>query len=172
MAKQFPDNKAALLAEIDRDWQSINRFLDSLSTEQWLHIKNPDGWATLDHVTHLIAWEQSVIYLLRGKPRREALQVDEALYQSGDYDAINHVIMLLHKDEPLAQVKEQFQATHAELMGLINGLSDEQLRQPYVRFLPDAPSDAEGPPLINLIYVNTAEHYRDHKKWISETLGI
>jgi hypothetical protein len=41
--------------------------------------------------------------------------------------------------------------------------------QPYRRYLPDEPGRDDGPPAIDLIYGNTADHFADHLAWI-ETL--
>ncbi len=162
--------KKVLMEHIERDWSVLNRLLNHLSETQWLDVKNADGWATKDHIAHLTVWERSVIAFLSGRPRHEALQVAQELYLSGDFDAINLVIFQQHQHDPLEQVQARFQATHAELLHLIELLTDEDLNQPYAHYLPDEPGDGEGPPAINLIYGNTAHHYREHQVWIEESL--
>ncbi|MAU10003.1 MAG: hypothetical protein CL607_09300 [Anaerolineaceae bacterium] len=170
MSEDYVQDKATLLAHIERDWAYLNQFLHDLSKEQWLNVKNPDGWAVKDHIAHIEAWERSMIALLNGRPRHTGLKVDEALYVSGDFDAINHAIFLLHKNEPLDHVRAQFLATHEELMGLITRLSDADLQLPYSHYLPEEPGEDDGSPIFNRVYGNTAHHYREHLEWMQEQL--
>ena len=163
-------HKQTLLEEIARDWATLNQMLDGLSETQWTEIKNPDGWAVKDHITHISAWERSVIAFLTNQPRHESLGVPEDLYLSQDYDAINHAIFLKHQNDPLEQARSEFAATHAEFMNHITALSDEDLQRPYRHYVPDVPIDGDGPPIISLVHVNSAPHYRDHQKWIEEQL--
>lgn len=172
MGENNVQDKATLMMHIQRDWADLNQFLKSLSKEQWLNVKNPDGWAVKDHIAHIEAWERSMIALLNGRPRHTGLKVDEALYLSGDFDAINHAIFLLHKNEPLDHVRAQFLATHEELMRLITGLSDADLQLPYSHYLPEEPGDDDGSPIFNRVYGNTAPHYREHLQWMKEQLNL
>ncbi len=171
MSETRVTDKRTLMEHIKRDWAAINRLLNSLSESQWVEIRNADGWTVKDHVAHLTAWEQSVIALLTGIPRHEALQVVEDVYLSGDFDVINAAIFHMHQHKPLDMVRAQFQATHDELCQLIEPLTDVDINRPYRHYLPDEPGDGDGPPVINLLYGNTAHHFRTHQVWIEEMLA-
>lgn len=172
MSETWVTDKKTLMEHIERDWAAINRLLDSLSESQWGEIRNADGWAIKDHVAHLTAWERSVIALLTGgRSQHEGLGVTEDVCLSGDLDTINAAIFDVHQHEPLNVVRTQFQATHEELCQIIESLTDEDINRPYTHYLPDEPGDGDGPPVINLVYGNTAHHFRTHQAWIEEMLA-
>jgi hypothetical protein len=163
--------KADLLADIERDWNTLQERLDQLTEADMTTLTNADGWTVKDHIAHLTAWERSVIYLLQGKPRHAGLGVPEAVYLSGSYDDINKVIFQQQKVQPLTAVIDHFHQTHRQLMDCLQPLTDADLQKPCRHYLPDEPGEGEGPPVINLIYGNTAHHFREHLGWIDAMLG-
>ena len=170
MTDGYVTKKVDLMAHIERDWVAINALLNSLSETQLTTIHNADGWAIKDHIAHLSAWEQGVIAFLTGVPRHQGLGVSEEVYLSEDVDAINAVIFNNRKDLSLAEVQQAFQSTHEQLMQLVEPLTDADLAKPYSHYLPDEPGEGAGPPAINIIYGNTANHYREHQAWIEDML--
>lgn len=169
MSEEYVTSKAVLLNHIERDWKALHNLLDSLSTEQLTNIRNADGWSIKDHIAHMTAWEDSVVAFLTGKPRHSGLGVSESLYLSEDLDAMNHAIFLAHRDEPLSDVQAQFRRTHIRLLDLLAPLTDEDLNKPYSHYLPAEPGDNNWP-AINVVYGNTAYHYRTHQGWIETML--
>jgi hypothetical protein len=66
---------------------------------------------------------------------------------------------------------ERHVATKAELLDLLQPLTDAELHKPYGHYLPDEPGDGDGPPAINVVYGNTAHHFREHLGWIEALVG-
>ena len=170
MTAEYVTKKVDLIAHIERDWAAINALLNSLSETQLTDIRNADGWAIKDHIAHLTAWEQGVIAFLTGIPRHQGLGVPEEVYLSDDVDVINAAIFKNRKDLSLDEVQQAFQSKHQQLMQLVEPLTDEDLAKPYSHYLPDEPGEGDGPPAINIIYGNTANHFREHQAWIEEML--
>jgi hypothetical protein len=162
--------KAELLALIDHYWTALNTYVDNLTPEQLTDVKNPDGWALKDHLTHLTAWERSVIAFLNGTPRFEGLGIPQAVYLNESYDAMNAVIFRNHEHEPLDAVLSQWRSTHNALLEAINALDDEALQQPYHHFQPNDPDKLGGRRAMDVIYGNTAPHFREHQEWMQQTL--
>jgi hypothetical protein len=171
MTERRVTTKAELLTHIERDWTALHDRLDQLSEADMTTLTNADGWTVKDHIAHLTAWERSVIFLLQGKPRHAGLGVPEAVYQKGSYDDINELIFEQEKDRPLTAVIAQFHQTHRELLDLLQPLTDADLHKPYAHYLPDEPGDGDGPPAINVVYGNTAHHFREHLGWIEALVG-
>ena len=170
MSENRVTDKEELISHIERDWLAINQLLDSLTRDELTQIRNPDGWSIKDHIAHLAAWERSVVAFLSGQPRHEGFQITEELYLSHDLNAINHAIFERHKDDSLNQVHSLFQATHDELLTKLTMLDNEDLNKSYSHYLPNEPGNGDGPPAINIIYGNTAHHYREHQIWIEAML--
>ncbi len=169
MTEKWITTKADLLPQIEEGWKALHEVFNILTDYQLTQIKNPDGWAIKDHVAHLTAWENSVVVMLMGIPRHEGLGISQALYDSDDLDAINKAIFEAHKDEPLHVVFPQFQKTHDKLLSLIANLTDADLMKGYGQFLP---TDTGGHlAVINVIYGNTAHHFKEHLGWIEAMLA-
>lgn len=163
--------KAALLAEIDRAWAALLAAIDRLTEAQLTIPQDDQGWMAKDHLIHLAAWERSVIFLLQGQSRHEGLGVAASVYFNGTYDEINDVIYRQHKETPLADVLAQLRDTHQQLLTLLQPLSDDDLNKSYHHYLPDTPGDNDGPPVIDVIYGNTADHFAEHLNWIEAFVG-
>jgi hypothetical protein len=159
MHNEFVTTKAELLEHIERDWTAINDFVKSLTPAQIIQIKNPEGWTI------------KVIAFLKGERRHEGLGVPEAVYLSGSEDEINEVIFKKRRYEPLDTVLDNWQVAHEQVMALVNVLDDDDLQKPYIHYLPDEPGDGDGPPAINVIYGNTADHFRMHQGWMEEMVS-
>ena len=168
MTAQPEVTKSELMQEIARSWTALQAALAQLSEDQLLLPRDASGWSVKDHVLHLAAWERSIIFLLQGRPRHAGLGVSEATYAHGSEEAINAAIFentaAIAPQESLALLRE----VHAQLMAMLQPLSDEDLLQTYRHFLPDEEGEGDGPPVINVIYSNTAEHYAEHLPWIEK----
>ncbi len=160
-------NKAELLGLMDAAWTRLNSALDALTAEQMTEIRDPQGWAVKDHLVHLAAWERSVVVVLKGRPRHEGLGIAEAVYDSGDEDAINAAIQAQGQDTPPATALAALRASHSRLLSLVAPLSDADLYKAVSDYLPAAPDDPDTRPLLGLIYSNTAQHFAEHEAWIA-----
>ena len=171
MTRQPITTKAELLADTARSWVALNSTLDGLGEAQKSAITDAQGWTVKDHVFHLTAWERSVVFFLQGKPRHAGLGVDETLYLNGKEDEINAVVFQQGKDIPLTDALAQFREVHEQLLKLVRPLTDADLQEPYRHYLPDEPGDGDGPPAIDVIYGNSAHHFREHLAWIKALVG-
>lgn len=166
MSEQPDLTKSELLANMNASWTALNMTLDRLKPEQWLTPLDEQGWSVTDHVGHLADWENSVVYLLQGKPRHEGLGIDEALYGTGDEDEENAALQARWKDRTPQETRARLYEVHGQTMDLLAQLTETDLYQPYRHFLPDEPGEGDGPPVINVIHGNTGQHYSEHLAWI------
>lgn len=163
------NTKAELLAAIEPAWVTLNAKLDRLTDGQKTSIKDAQGWSVKDHLIHMAAWERSVVFFLRGQPRYAGLKVDQALYKNGTFDEVNAAIFQQHKAMSLAEATAQFRDVHQQLMQLLQPLTDADLHKPYQAYLPDELGDDRL--AIDVIYSNTAGHFREHLDWIQTLVG-
>jgi len=159
-------NKAELLAQMDRTWNAFITTLDKLTPEQMIIHKDPQGWTIKDHLCHLTIWERSEVSLLQGRPRHEALGVEETLYLTGTEDEINAVIQQQHKNISLEKALAQLRVTHQELVGLLQTLPDQDLQKLYHHFLPNEISEEDGTQELQVAFNNIASHFAEHHRWI------
>src|SRR5512147_2370500 len=84
--------KSQFITEIDEAWEAFNSYLVTLNGNQMTTLHDERGWTVKDHLTHIIAWEQSILFYFQGKPRFEALGIDEKM----DFDDQNEIIRQQH----------------------------------------------------------------------------
>lgn len=161
--------KDGLMSHIERDWQALMTWLKTLTPHQIAEIRNPDGWAIKDHVAHMAAWENSVVVFLERRPRHEGLGFPEGTFLGENLDEINDAIFRRHKNTSYEAILQNFLRVHAHLLRVLAPLTTEDLMKPYQHYLPDEPGD--GPPALNVVYGNTAHHYRLHQGWMEAMLN-
>src|SRR4051794_35728107 len=171
MAQRRIKTKAQLMEDIDRSWSALNEALDNLSDVQLTNSRDAEGWNAKDHITHMAAWERSVIYFLRGIPRHEAIGVSEELYMNESEDDINAAIRDQKKDLSVAEARAELSDVHRQLLDLLAPMTDADLLKAYKAYLPDEPGDDDGRPAFDVIYGNSASHFAEHLGWIKSLVG-
>ena len=160
--------KAELLKSMHDGWAEFQAYLDSLAPADFTTNTDAAGWTAKDHVMHLAVWEDGIWALLEKQSRREQMGLDEATWQSGDYDRMNAVIQQAHRDKSLDEVFDAFRDVHRRLIAKIESMRDDDLQQPYRTYQPDA--DREEP-VIQWIAGNTYEHYAEHQPYIARIIA-
>lgn len=166
MTEQMITNQAELTAVIEQKWLTLQAGLAKMSEAQMTTLYDAAGWTVKDHVVHLAAWERSVLVLLHGRPRYEGLEVDEALYRSGDFEAMNAVIQQKWRHVSLAEALARLRETHVLLLQELAKLNDADLQRPFTDFLPGETELGDGRLLIDLIIGNTVDHFPEHLAWM------
>jgi hypothetical protein len=160
-------DKASLLEAIHRHRAELEATILPLSDDQ-LSAAPAGSWTICDVLAHLTAWEQSMVALLQGRPRHEGLGVNKATYDRHDVDAINLEIYNSTHDRSVDEVMNSFRTSHLQLLDVLDGLTDEDLQQPYSHYLPDEPGEESGDPIIGWVEGNTWHHYAEHLPTIRE----
>jgi hypothetical protein len=160
-----PQSKAELMGYVHQAWELLGQTVNSLSADQMTRIKSADGWAVKDHLVHLTVWEQSLLALLQGRPRHEAMGMDEATFKANNVDGHNAFIYERNKDRPLRDVLAAFRQSHQQLLAELDKLTDADLLKPYSHYQPNDPPYNERP-VLRWIVGDTYEHYVEHLTWI------
>lgn len=165
------DTKDELMAEMKAAWNTLTERLHELSLAQKTGTTDDQGWTVVDHITHLVAWERSVVSLLQGSSRASGLGIDEALYRSGDFDAMNAIIRDNLDELTPQEAEEQLKNVHAELLALIEPRSDADLKKSAYQYSSGEADDGKAPRILDVIFGNTAAHYREHLEWIEALIA-
>jgi hypothetical protein len=173
-----PATKPELLALINERWAALWQLVGALNDEE---MERPlgDGWSPKVHAGHVTAWERSLVALLRGQHRGEAMGLSRETWDahdSGDEsswpatgDAVNAALAAAAQVQPLAEVLAQSASTHAELLALLGSMTQEDLDRPYSHYQPDNPP-LNPAPVAGWIHGNTWEHYNEHIGWLEAGL--
>lgn len=152
---------------IEKSWDELNTLVESLGARA-LTLAGADGWAVKDHLIHIAAWEHSLLALLEGTDRREAMGVGPGVDET---DAINAAVWSMHRSKSHDEAVGYFHRTHAQLMKRLAGMSDEDLRLPYNHYQPNEPRDeSDNRPAVDWVAGNTYEHYAEHTDWIRQLI--
>lgn len=166
----IPTSKADLMERIDRTWTSFRDVAFSVD-DSLIAIPGPDGWSAKDQIAHISAWERSLMGLLTKQSRAAAMGIDQSLYDGHDTDAINAQVYAQAKDLPAAEVKRRADETHAALLAVLDGLTWDDLNQPYSQYQGAAPADGDDYPVGAWVMGNTFEHYPEHQGYLETTVA-
>jgi hypothetical protein len=155
----------SVVEPIEKSWMELGSLVESLGPTG-LSITGVDGWAVKDHLIHIAAWEHSLLALLQGADRRQAMGVGPDVDET---DAINAAVWAMHRNKTPQQALEYFHQTHALLLKLLRTMSDDDLRLPYNHYQPNEPRDAsDNRPALDWVAGNTYDHYAEHVAWINQ----
>ena len=158
-------SRTELLERIETAWADLLSFLDGLSDRQMTEVRDDQGWNVKDHIIHMAAWEESVAYLFEGRPRHEALGIDESQFANASFDEINAIMRDQRKRTDLSSALAEFRRVHGGLVAHMQALSDADLKEQVATFFPQAPTSDERQ-VLDLLYDNTAHHFAEHLGWI------
>jgi hypothetical protein len=148
--------RAELMAELDREWASIERICFSLTEDDMLAPRAAGEWSVKDILVHLSAWEKYLLdrlsFVMTGmKPQYPVMTTWD------DVHRFNAQVYEQNKDRPLTSVVIEFRSLYRGVMTVLEALSDEQLTEAYNYDFPD-----DSLNLLQLIRANTCEHFREH----------
>ena len=153
-----------MIRAVDEAWGDLQAFLGRLTVEGVAH-QDDNGWTISDHLSHIAVWEDSVAVLFRGQPRHEGLGIEEGFYRTATFDQINEVLKDRNGDLEFREILAQLTTAHTPRMASVEPLSEAQLATTVRDFFPLAPRDDDRR-MIDFIYANTADHFKEHLPWM------
>ena len=122
-----PMSKTDLLTAIDKEHSSLETYLKTLSTEQ-MNLPGIVGeWPAKDVLAHLVEWQQMVLSWHGAGLRGEIPEIPAPGFKWNQTPALNQQIYEKHRDRSLAEIQEQLQVSHQEIVGVIQDLTNEEL---------------------------------------------
>lgn len=163
--EQEPRNFDDLVDGIEEAWNALDAQIARYPDDVITGPTDAAGWTIKDHIAHLIAWEASVVGIIRdGKPQNTTMGVDRTLWEADDLDAINEQIRAETVNDSLARVMEARNSTHRDLLAALDATTMERLGQRWTDAVGDS---ADAPTILQKVIGNTIEHYPEHGEWIA-----
>jgi uncharacterized protein (TIGR03083 family) len=125
-----PKTKDELLVAIDRERGELETLLATLTPAQMSEPGIVGDWSVKDVLAHLIEWEQMCLGWYAAGLRGEIPPLPAPGFKWSQTPQLNQQIYEKHRDRPLDEVLDQFQASHREILGIIQELSNEDLFTP------------------------------------------
>ena len=148
---------------LDSGWAELQAFIDGLTPEQMTVPADAAGWTVKDHLMHLAVWEDGMNAALAHEPRVGRMRIDEALWTSGEIDAINAGIHERTRVMSLDAVLAELQRVHSEFRGQVASMNTADLLRPYSEFQANSGSDEA---VVWRLAGNTFGHYEEHLPWM------
>lgn len=157
-----------IVGSMERSWEALQAVIDAADADDLDRKTDAAGWSVKDHLANLDAWANSVLVMIRdGRLQWEGLGIDRDLFEEEDYDRKNEVIRQRTVDASLEEVRAALAATHEAFVGLLRGMTDEEIRRPCDDFVPGA-GEFE---IAHKVMGNTYMHYDEHRVWIERILA-
>lgn len=112
-----------IVAILNEERGILNRTLDGISEQEAAEVHVTSDWTLKDAVAHLVGAERGMTRIARGTARGENPQLPEGY----DNDVYNARQVAKRKDQTLAQVRAELDASRAELIALLESIAPEQL---------------------------------------------
>jgi hypothetical protein len=151
--------KSELLAAIRRDRARLDALLASVPRERMTEPTLDGARSVKDVLAHISAWEKICMALVRNKTPVDPPHSGETRPST---DLINQRVYEGSRDRPLEDVVADAQRSYADMLALVESLSDDALA---------ALQGAGGPPVAELVSGNSDHHYREHIAQIERWLG-
>ena len=159
----------SVLEPIEESWAELDSMVASMGPDA-LNVTGPDGWAVKDHLSHVAAWEASLIALFEGRDRGAAMGITATAQE--ETDEVNHDLWKHHHEMSAPKALAYFRDTHAALIAVLSKLSDEDLQRPYNDFQPNDPRmPDDNRPAMDWVAGNTWEHYNEHAEWLGQLIN-
>ncbi len=128
------------------------------------------GWTIKDHLSHIAEWQRRALAVLDGKHMCEGFRIDQETFESfEDVHALNAYLYQRNRDRSLADVIEDFRATHEIVESRVTAMSDEDLQSELTA---PGPVAARFPRAVDLVNFNIARHDRSHIGDIQQLAGL
>lgn len=153
--------KDELVTDIVAEHDALSRVLDLIpgaSGEEegvW-----GDGWSIADLLSHLAEWHSMLLRWWREGLEGRKPAMPAPGFKWSETPRLNRTIQEKHRGRSFADSRTRFEASHAEVLGLVRGLSSTDIFEPG-RF-----GWTGKNPLVTYVGANTASHYRFARKVI------
>lgn len=163
-------DKLKFLERVKTEYAFLERTLALVPPERTAEGGVCGHWSAKDLVAHLTAWERLTLRWLADAARGIPLKVPDEGFGWEDFDAQNDLYYRRTKDHSLDDILADARRVRAEILALINGLTDEELAGGgrFAGMFIDSPGEA--------IASNTYEHYGQHitqiREWLNRVVNV
>ena len=122
-----PTSKKDLLDAIKKERSALDEYIETLTLEQMVEPNIVGNWSVKDVLAHLFAWMQMCIGWYNAGLRNEIPALPASGFKWNQTPQLNQRIYEKYNDMSLDEVLAQFEASSHEILGIIQGLSNDEL---------------------------------------------
>jgi len=125
-----PLTKTQLLADIQKEFRTLESVLAPLTPEQMAFANAPGAWSIKDILAHLYEWQQMVFTWYTTSLRGEMPALPAPGYKWNQLPALNQHIYEKYRDLAPDRALQLFRESHQIMVQFIETLSDTDLTTP------------------------------------------
>lgn len=163
-AMPVPATKAELLKRMPPARAALETVLSPLADAEMV-TPGFEGWSVKDHLAHIAAWQRIVIAFVRDRSDHLVVGMEREAYAKASVQQKNDHLHARMRDLPLADVMAEFRNAYADIVRLIESISDTALAAPA------RPENTTSRSLLEGITPDTYQHDLEHRRFILEVLG-
>jgi hypothetical protein len=118
-------DKDSISISIDTERRRLEKNLVNLNDQEMVKPGVIGEWSTKDILAHLVDWEQRFLGWYQAGLRGEIPQTPAPGMTWRDLDKLNQLIFDEHKDQPLNEVKADFQNSYQQILGTVRAIPEE-----------------------------------------------
>ncbi|MBT7191837.1 MAG: ClbS/DfsB family four-helix bundle protein [Anaerolineae bacterium] len=122
-----PTSKKDLLDAIEKERNALDKYLETLTSEQLVEPNIVGAWSVKDVLAHLFAWMQMCIGWYKTGLRNEIPALPAPGFKWNQTPQLNQHIYEKYKNISLDEVLTQFESSSREILEAIQGLSNDEL---------------------------------------------
>ncbi|HEY8172310.1 MAG TPA: ClbS/DfsB family four-helix bundle protein [Dehalococcoidia bacterium] len=163
-AMPSPSSKAELLARIPPARAALGETVAALTEDELADLRDGAGWATIDHLSHIAAWERMIVAHLTDGSDHEIVGVDAVRYATMSLDELNNVLYHRMRGLTLGDALREYAAAHEAIVAFLRTLDDAVFASAYWD------DDPSGRTVMEKVTGDTYRHYLEHRRWIRELI--
>jgi uncharacterized protein (TIGR03083 family) len=158
---ETPKTKEALLEDIRRQRDALEKFVASLAPEKLEAPGAIADWSVKDVLAHLAEWEQLLLVWYQAGLRGELPRLPAEGYTWAQMDDLNQAIYEKYHGWSLQDVQDFYHSSYAQVLEAVQGMAESDL------FTPGRFAWTKQNTLADYVVPCTSEHY----EWAREEMS-
>jgi hypothetical protein len=155
-----PETRDDLLRRNDVARRALDAVLAAITEDEMGDLRDGAGWATVDHMSHIAAWERMIVAHLTDGSDHEVAGVEADRFAAMTLDELNNVLYHRMRGRSIGEAFADYRDAHASILAFIRTMEPTRFAQPY---WPDEP---DGRTVMQKVAGDTYLHYLEHRRWI------
>ena len=156
--------KAELIARIAPAREALDATVAALTEDELADYRDGAGWSTVDHLSHIAAWERMLVAHLTDGTDHEIAGLSRERYVSMGLDDVNNLLYHRVRGMALGEAMAEYEAAHAAVVSEIESMDEAAFAKPYWG------DDPEQRTVMEKLVGDTYKHYLEHRRWIMELM--
>jgi hypothetical protein len=152
--------KDELVSALEEEHAQWHAALARLEEAQIITPGAHGSWSVKDLLVHISVWDRRGTGWIKTAAEGNMPEMPGPGLSWQDLDRLNHQTYLENKDKPVAEVMEEFDAAHRELVEQVEALSDRVARNPVVG------------ELVSWRYQHATGHREGIREWLDDVTAL